>query len=118
MSTPDSFRGATPGDAPSATVQELPEEEPRFVHEPEERKVDEYDQPSPRQLSHEGITLVPEQTQFLPAIFSERGDTNHDPYAFTNDIDYEVLAPDYAFPTPLDDMESADDWLLDFKLPG
>lgn len=112
--------------ATSATAQDQQEdEEPRLDsaealafadYELEERKVDEADQPPPRQLNHDGIALVPEQELWPPADFSETDHADYDSLALPNDFGYGLSTAGDAFFSSLDDIEGAEDWGYNFDL--
>lgn len=117
-------RGAS-GAATSEFTHDLHGEEPRLDsvealvfadRDLEELKVDEADQPPPRQLNHEGIHFVPEQNQWPPAGFSEMDHTYYNPVALTNDIEYGLSATDDVFFNSLDDIEGAEGWRYNFDV--
>lgn len=76
----------------------------------EERKIDESDQMPPRQLNHEGITLVPNQPQWLPAELPEAHDTDYGPLNLdiSNDINEAYFEMGDAFFDPFGGQDGVD----------
>lgn len=120
-------QGASGGATPE-TADDLREDEEASLEsgqgiasgelEQEGRKVDQSDQPPPRQLNHDGIAPVPEQTEWLPPDLSELAYTNYEPLPFTGDLGDELFAADDALLNLLDCRESAEAWISNFDLPG
>lgn len=125
IATREISRGATSEALASETVQAI--EQPRLdsiealvldEFQLEDRKIDERDQPPPRQLNHDGIALVPDQNPWPPAGLSELVYTDYNSFAFTDNIEYGLSAADYALLNPVDEIEGTGDWMSSFDLLG
>lgn len=84
----------------------------------EERKIDESDQMPPRQLNHDGIALVPNQPQWLPAELPEADDMDYGPLNLdiSNDINEAYFEMGDAFLNPFDGQGGVDPRQLSLDL--